>query len=46
MFEIRPAMTDQELRVVFSKYITRSVGEAMDAGWPVKKYNPVTGKYE
>lgn len=46
MVEILPAMSDQVLRVEFSKYITRAVTEALQFGWPAKKWNEKTGKYE
>ena len=46
MFEITPGMTDQNLRVEFSRFISDAVTHAMENGWPAKKYNDKTGEFD
>jgi len=36
--EILPAMSDQKLRVEFSKYLSRVIPDAIANGWPNKRY--------
>lgn len=41
-----PGMSDQLLRVEFSRFISDVLPEALARNWPEKKYNAVSGKYE
>ena len=45
MVQITPGLSDQKLRVEFSRYISEVVPEAISKGWPVKKFDKSTGKY-
>lgn len=46
MIQITPGLSDQKLRVEFSRYISEYVPTAIESGWPLKQYNEATGKYE
>lgn len=43
--QITPGMSDQLLRVEFSKYISSVIPTAMANGWPLKKFSSKTGEY-
>lgn len=44
--QITPGMSDQHLRVEFSRYISSVIPTAMGMGWPEYRYNSKTGLYD